>query len=117
LQSLHGPLQQSQNRNYPLGTRKLRDELIRTREFHDWKTDREINIAQEGEAIRILGSWQGNGISIQAKWNEITERQARTMKRWSLLYPSIAERVLITKALVVSLDYYLMTVSGIPEVL
>ena len=35
------------------------------------------------------------------------------MKLWSLLYPSIAGRVLIVKALVISLAYYLMTVNGI----
>jgi len=37
-------------------------------------------IAQEGEAIHILGSWQGNGINIQAKWNEMIEKQLKTMK-------------------------------------
>ena len=63
--------------------------------------------------IQILRSWQGNGIDIQAKWNDITEWQAHTMKLWSLLYPSIAGRVLIVKALVISLVYYLMTVNGI----
>ena len=35
------------------------------------------------------------------------------MKLWSLLYPSIAGGVLIVKALVISLAYYLMTVNGI----
>ena len=53
----------------------------------------------EGKAIRILGSWQGNGIRIQDKWNNILEKQMRTIKRWAPLYPSVAGRVLLTKSL------------------
>ena len=30
-----------------------------------------------------------NGISTQTKWNKIMERQAKTMKLWGLMYPSI----------------------------
>jgi len=96
-----------------IGKKDFCNELVRTRKFNNWGIDREIHIAQEGEAIQILGSWQGNGIDIQAKWNDITEQQAHTMKLWSLLYPSIAGQVLIVKALVISLAYYLMTVNGI----
>jgi len=63
----------------------------------------EIHIAKDGEAIRILGLWQGNGISTKTKWNEIVERQAKTMKLWGFLYPSIAGRILVVRALVISL--------------
>ena len=42
------------------------------------------------------------------------EKQAKTMRLWGLLHPSIAGRVLIVKGLVISLAYYLMTVNGIP---
>jgi len=113
LQSINSLFQQSQDGNHPSKNQRIRSELIRSREFNGWRIDREIHVAQEAEAIRILGSMQGNDINIQAKWNEITERQTRTMKQWSLIYPSIAGHVLITKALVISLTYYLMTVNGI----
>jgi hypothetical protein len=97
----------------PLGPVDSRTELIRTQKFNDWKISDEVHIAQEGEAVRILGSWQGNGVNIQAKWNEIMERQLKTMKLWNSYYPSTAGRILIAKALVVSIAYYLMTVNGI----
>jgi len=97
----------------PIGKKDFCNELVRTRKFNDWEIDGEIHIAQEGKVIQILGSWQGNRIDIQAKWNDITEWQACTMKLWSLLYPLIAGRVLIVKALVISLVYYLMTVNRI----
>jgi len=96
-----------------IGTEDFRKELINSREYNEWKIDDEIHIAQEGEAVRILGSWQGDGINVQARRNGITERQARTMKLWSLLYPLVARRVPIVKALVILLAYYLMTVNGI----
>ena len=97
----------------PLGSVESRNEIIESREFNGWRINEGIHIAQEGEAIRILGSWQGNGINIQAKWNEMIEKQLKTMKRWNGHYPSTAGRVLVVKALVISLAYYLMTVNGI----
>jgi hypothetical protein len=41
------------------------------------------------------------------------ERQSKTMKLWNSYYPSMAGHILIVKALVVSIAYYLMTVNGI----
>jgi len=97
----------------PLGAPEFREDFVRSREFNGWKLDNEIHVAQEGEAIRILGSWQGNGINIQSKWNDVIERQLKTMKQWNFHYPSIAGRVLIVKTLVISSAYYLMTVNGV----
>ena len=97
----------------PLGLAETRLDTIRTRQYNGWKVDDGIRIAQEGEATRILGSWQGHGINIQAKWNEMLEKQQKSMKLWNLSYPSVTGRVLIAKALIVSLAYYLMTVNGI----
>ena len=97
----------------PMGPINLRNELIQNREYNGWKIEDAVHIAREGEAIRILGSWQGNGINVQDKWNEILEKQMKIMKRWNSIYPSVAGRVLISKTLVVPLAQYLMTVNGI----
>ena len=97
----------------PLGSKEARITTIRTRKFNRWNIEDNVRIAQEGEATHILGSWQGHGINIQAKWNEMLEKQQKTMKLWNQSYPSATGRVLIAKALVVSLAYYLMTVNGI----
>ena len=99
----------------PLGSKENRLELIRSRKYNNWEIEEEIHIAQEGEATRILGSWQGNGINIQSKWNDMIEKQLKTMRRWKIHHPSVAGRILISKALVISLAYYLMTVNGIPR--
>ena len=70
----------------PLGSEKNREDLIQSRELNGWRIPDEIRIAQDGEATRILGSWQGSNINIQEKWNEIMERQMKTMNRWTHLY-------------------------------
>jgi len=63
----------------PLGSEKNREDLIQSQEINGWKIPDEIRIAQDGEATRILRSWQGSNINIQEKWNEIMERQMKTM--------------------------------------
>ena len=98
----------------PLRTPEDHEALINTRSYNRWKIEEVIHIAKDGEAIRILGSWQGNGISVQAKWDGIMEKQAKTMKRW-LPHPSVAGRVLISKALIISLAYYLITFNEISQ--
>ena len=73
-----------------MGPKEVRSETIRTREFDSWEIEDEIRIAQDGEATHILGSWQGNEIEVQDKWNGILERQMKMMKQWTHLYPSVA---------------------------
>ena len=99
----------------PLGSAEDRKNLIQSRDLNGWIIPGDVRIARDGEATRILGSWQGNGIVIQDKWNNVLEKQMRTMKRWAPLYPSVAGRVLLTKSLVLSLAHYLMTVNGITQ--
>src|SRR5882757_2174012 len=53
----------------PLGSIDSCEVLVRTQNFNRWEIGNEVHIAREGEAIQVLGSWQGNGINIQTKWN------------------------------------------------
>jgi hypothetical protein len=46
----------------PLGSQEGRETIIQSRELNGWKIPNEIRIAWDGEATRILGSWQGNNI-------------------------------------------------------
>src|SRR5258707_1131755 len=93
----------------------MRNELLRTREFNGWSIEEEVHLAQDGEAIRLLGSWGGNTTNANAKWEGILEKQLKIMKLRDLRHPSTIGRVLITKALVIPVAYYLMTVNGIPR--
>jgi len=53
-------------------------------------------------------------MNTQAKWNEIIERQLKTMKRWNPMYPWTMGRILIAKALIILMAHYLMTLDGTP---
>ena len=97
----------------PMGSEEQRNRLIQTRDLNGWTIPIEIQIAKDSKATRILGSWQGNGVNVRDKWNDIIERQSKTMNRWSNMYPSMVGQVLIVQALVISLAQYLMTVNGI----
>ena len=99
----------------PMGSVDTRNKVTNTKTYNGWSIPEEVHIARDGEATRILGLWQGNGINIQDKWNNILENQLKTMKRWMHLYPSTTGWVLLAKTLVVSLAHYLMTVNGIPQ--
>ena len=96
-----------------MGSAEDRDKLIQSQDLNRWKIPHKIRIAHDGEATQILGSWQGNNINVQEKWNDILERQLKTMNCWAPLYPSVTGQVLLTKTLVISLAQYLMTVNGI----
>ncbi|CAG8676568.1 14112_t:CDS:2, partial [Acaulospora colombiana] len=66
----------------PVGTKDYRANLYENRKFGDWQIPDTIRIARDKEAIRILGSWQGNDVNANAKWEEIIEKQTRIMMLW-----------------------------------
>jgi hypothetical protein len=99
----------------PVGTPEFRDEMCRSRRVCGKTIPEGIKIANDGEAIRMLGAWQGNNVNASAKWDEVIEKQLRIMRRWANSYPSILARSRVAKALVVSRALYLMTVNGIPK--
>ena len=61
----------SKTKIIPLGSAEDRGNLIQSRDLNGWIIPGDVRTARDGEATRILGSWQGNGIMIQNKWNNI----------------------------------------------
>lgn len=48
----------------PIGPPEFREKVIRTRSINEsWKIPDNIKIIKEGEAMRTLGTWVGNGIN------------------------------------------------------
>lgn len=84
----------------PIGTKTYRDEITQTRNFNGKQIPDKVQIAKDGEAVRILGSWQGNEVNANNKWEEIIEKQNRIMKMWANSYPSTLARARIAKALI-----------------
>lgn len=100
----------------PMGTEEFRTQFCQQRGVRQiCATDAATRIARDGESVRILGSWQGNHIEVSQQFTEIMDKQNRISRAWSSSHPSIAGRVRIAKALIVSRALYLMTVNCIPK--
>jgi exonuclease III/ribonuclease HI len=97
----------------PIGEPEFRKRIIALRMFNGSSLEHAAKIANEGEAIRVLGSWQGNNANANNKWTEIIEKQLKIMNAWAKSHPSLLARARIAKALVVSKALYLITVNGI----
>ncbi|KAJ3480915.1 hypothetical protein NLI96_g8028 [Meripilus lineatus] len=67
----------------PIGTSEFRTNLIQSRKIGQ-QQDRipdSIHIAKDGEAIRSLGAWIGNGIDQHAPWTATLDKIAKALAR------------------------------------
>ena len=100
----------------PIGTKDYRTQVIQTARtnqtsdpFHE-----NIRIAKDGQVIRILGAWLGNGIDELAVWSPIIEKIDTRLKRWDLKKPSIEGRKIITQWTIGVMTQYLTCAQGMP---
>ncbi|KAJ7142127.1 hypothetical protein C8R43DRAFT_954469 [Mycena crocata] len=74
-----------------------------------------IRIAKEGEPIRTLGAWVGNGIVQVDTWTRTHEKIDEALERWELGHPTMEGRQLIVLMVVGGMTQYLATVQGMPK--
>src|SRR5882672_5995567 len=74
-----------------------------------------VQLIRDGKPMRMLGSWVGNRIAIEDKWNKIIEAQKKVMDVWAGSHPTLRGKELILKALVTSKSWFLAAVNGIPD--
>lgn len=81
----------------PVRTKNYREQVIQTARTNHTSApfNENIRIAREGQAIRILGAWVGNGIDELAVWSPIVEKIDSRLRRWDLKKPSIEGRKII----------------------
>ena len=70
---------------------------------------------KDGKPMRTLGSWIGNNIVIEDKWNKITEIQKKVIDVWKASHPTLRGKELILKALITSRSWFLAAVNGMPD--
>jgi hypothetical protein len=100
----------------PIGTLEYRQRVRATRrlnETHKIISD-EIHIAEEGEPVRLLGAWIGNGINNADPWGPVLEKVERNLVRWAKGHPSPEGRRLIVQMVVAGMTQYLTKVQGMP---
>ena len=101
----------------PIGTKPYRDNLILTRRTNPTSepVDPNIKIAVEGQPVRVLGAWIGNGVDQATPWTPTIEKIATSLKRWEANHPTSEGRRLISQMIIGGMTQYLAKVQGMPE--
>jgi hypothetical protein len=75
----------------PYRTEPYRQGVIATRQLHPQATPIPVNmhIAKDGEAIRILGGFVGNGIDAFAVWTPVLDKVDADYVRWANINPTM----------------------------
>ncbi|CAK5281301.1 unnamed protein product [Mycena citricolor] len=74
----------------------------------------QAHIAKDGEAVRILGGYIGNGVEPFALWTPMIEKTDAARERWERLFPTIEARRHIDQIITGSMTQYLAMVNGMP---
>ncbi|KAF5373439.1 hypothetical protein D9615_009490 [Tricholomella constricta] len=101
----------------PIGSKTYRENLLHSRKsnVNAAEIPANVHIAQEGEAVRILGAWFGNGIDAEGPWSLIKDKIAASLANWEKSNPSIEGRRLIVTMVVGGMTQYLTQVQGMPK--
>lgn len=101
----------------PIGTKEYRERVIATRKMNDHSDPIQpnIKIAAEGQPVRVLGAWIGNGVDQATPWTPTIEKIAANLKRWEANHPTTEGRRLISQMIIGGMTQYLAKVQGMPE--
>ena len=99
------------------GTSEYRTNLISSRRINPGcePIQQNIKIATEGQPVRVLGAWIGNGVDQATPWTPTIEKIAASLKKWEANHPTTEGRRLITQMIIGGMTQYLAKVQGIPE--
>ncbi|EIN07782.1 hypothetical protein PUNSTDRAFT_32279, partial [Punctularia strigosozonata HHB-11173 SS5] len=100
----------------PLGPEQYRAEVVATRRLAAGNNciPDGIKIASDGEAIRFLGAWIGNGADDATPWGPTLEKIDAALGRWERSHPTLEGRRLIVQMVVGGMSQYLTKVQGMP---
>ena len=101
----------------PFGSNEYRANLLATRKLNPEspRIDDNIKIATEGQPVRILGAWIGNGVDQATPWTPTIEKIAASLTKWEANHPTTEGRRLITQMIIGGMTQYLAKVQGMPE--
>ncbi|KAJ3870910.1 hypothetical protein F5051DRAFT_308323, partial [Lentinula edodes] len=74
-----------------------------------------IHIAQENEAIRILGAWYGNNLTDEVAWPAQLEKIDKALSCWEQSNPTMDGRKKIVQMVIGGMTQYLAQVQGMPK--
>lgn len=100
----------------PIGAKEYRNMVSRTRSLdgvHKFPAD--IHIAGEGEPVRILGSFVGNGVDQLSIWTSTNEKIESVLRQWDKSHPTQNGCRLIIGMEIGGHTQYLTRVQGMPK--
>ncbi len=107
----------------PIGSPEYRCEMAETyRLSGSWKNyPRGVHVAQDGEAVRILGAFLGNGIDQKAIWSLVLSKIVamrqplmQVLSRWKKGHATLQGRKHVVQMIVGGITQYLTTVQRMP---
>ena len=102
----------------PIGTPEHRQKMIDTRKLNandQIPIDERIKIAEEKEAIRILGAWIGNNNDEATPWEPILDKINKTLERYKKSHPTLHGKRLITQMIIGGCTQFLTQAQGMPK--
>ena len=102
----------------PMGTADHRKTVAKTRKINPLDRsplpDR-IHIAQDGEAVRILGTWIGNNVNEVSPWEPILDIINAKLKLWEKAHLTLNGKRLVIQAIVSGHTQFLTKAQGMPQ--
>ncbi len=108
----------------PLGNQEFRNEMAVTyRTTGTWKNyPRGVHVAQEGEAVRILGAFFGNGVKQVDVWTLVLTKLVamkkplmHAMERWRNGHATLQGKKHVVQMIVGGMTQFLTTVQRMPD--
>ncbi|EJD48161.1 hypothetical protein AURDEDRAFT_34135, partial [Auricularia subglabra TFB-10046 SS5] len=101
----------------PLGTEDFRKSIIEDRGTMEMTAGipDSVHIARDGEAVRILGAWPGNRVTVSNAWSSVMNKVQARLDAWEKLKPTMAGRSLLTQVFAGGLTQYLLSAQGMPK--
>lgn len=101
----------------PVGTKEFRMELTKGdlgmvlgRTIPD-----RVRVVPDGQAVRILEAWLGNGTNATEPWKKVVEASTTRLGKWSRRHPTMYGRKLAVGIEVAGRTQFLMEAQGMPE--
>jgi len=76
--------------------------------------DNQIKIADDREAIRLLGAWIGNNTNVTAPWEPVVDKIHRSLTLYSKSHLTLNRRKTISQIIIGGYTQFLMKAQGMP---
>lgn len=102
----------------PIGKPEHRRQMINTRKLNEndqSPLDERIRIAEDKEAIRILGAWIGNNTDAATPWEPIIDKVQKSLDLYNKSHPTLYGKKTISQMIIGGYTQFLTQAQGMPK--